>query len=524
MKKSHSSGPITAKLLSLAAIVVLLGFVAWWLAQTFTDEKRRHRRELELVLRETYMQTQFARFWTDSAYRSRVGSNMRMPRSGESTMVMGRPLFDSSKSTRPGDTTASVTINPPANFMRMRFNEGDDYVDSLMGDGIQVSVFVAPWDTLHLDTVRLALKAALEQASLPANFELMRVRLPRRNMDSSASRHQSSDTNAQQTTTVIIRAKDVNITNASGSSISFSTNNNADSLNTERQPGFFRNGNNNERLVASFPMPYALLLAKMKWQILFSLMMIALVGLALFYNYRNMLVQARLVKAKNDLISNITHELKTPIATVGVALEAMQNFNALQNPERTKEYLSISQQELRRLNLLVDKVLNLSMFDADKMQVQISKVDMLHIAKQVAGSLQLQLEKVGGDISWHANAATHVVMADEQHLISILFNLLDNAIKYRSEKMPLHIDIHFTTNAGMLLCTIADNGIGIASEERKRVFEKFYRVQNGDTHDVKGYGLGLSYVYEAIAAMHGQIHVEETAGGGASFVLALPLA
>lgn len=523
MAKHPKSYLRTAKILSLTAILVVTGFVCWWLLQTFADEKRRHRRELELVFRETYMQTQFARFWSDSSFRRRISGSRVIRNNGQAIFVGGK---DQDNTTRGKMDTGivSVSLPPGGGGLRMRVNDGDDYIDSLLGDGIQVSMYIAPWDSLNLDSIKLSCQAALKQAKLPYNFELKRVKIPRRQADSSAINRADSSLKITAATLGDIEKRNpqsFTVLTITGTADSTTTVKENRENTVNLSPRF---GASNERLVASFPIPFALLLSHMKWQILFSLLMLALVAMALYYNYRNMLAQSRLVKAKNDLISNITHELKTPIATVAVAIEAIQNFNALQNPERTKEYLAISRLELNRLNLLVDKVLTQSMFDEGKMVVNLAELDFSGIAKQVANSLQLQLEKIGGEIEWLNDNAPCFVQADEQHLSSVLYNLLDNAIKYRNENQTLRIAVAFSKMGQNAICRIADNGIGISKEDAEKVFEKFYRVQQADTHNVKGYGLGLSYVAEAVAAMQGKVAIDTSVESGTCFVVSLPLA
>ena len=205
--------------------------------------------------------------------------------------------------------------------------------------------------------------------------------------------------------------------------------------------------------------------------------------------------QERLAELKNEFISNITHELKTPIATVGVAIEALKNFNAMENPQRTREYLDISGNELQRLSLLVDKVLKLSMFEKKEIDLRYEKLNLRELVQEVSSSLKLQLEK--------QHASLHILQegdvtlpADRLHLLSVIFNLVDNALKYGGEHPEIRIVL--TGNEQEVVMKIADNGIGIPAEYKEKIFEKFFRVPHGDTHNARGYGLGLSYAAQVI--------------------------
>jgi two-component system phosphate regulon sensor histidine kinase PhoR len=237
--------------------------------------------------------------------------------------------------------------------------------------------------------------------------------------------------------------------------------------------------------------------------------------------YRNLLQQRRLTALKNDFISNITHELKTPIATVSVAIEALQNFNALHDTRRTTEYLDISQNELQRLSLLVDKVLKLSMFEQKAIQLNKEWFDLAQVIREVIGSLKIQTDKSGAIVNFSSDTAICDINADKLHITSVVYNLLDNALKY-SPVNP-EISIRLSRFEEYIDLTVTDNGLGIPPEFRRKVFEKFFRVPSEDRHNIKGYGLGLSYVSH-IARMHqGFVEVESAPGKGSSFSLKIPI-
>jgi two-component system phosphate regulon sensor histidine kinase PhoR len=235
--------------------------------------------------------------------------------------------------------------------------------------------------------------------------------------------------------------------------------------------------------------------------------------------YRNMKKQQRLAELKNDFISNITHELKTPIATVGVAIEALKNFNAMQSPERTKEYLDISSNELNRLNLLVDKVLKLSMFEKKEIQLNLEALDLRSLADEVLASMRLQLEKKNASVILTHSGNTSM-MGDRLHLLSVVFNLVDNALKYSPENPDIKIAVEEKENNVEL--RVADNGVGIPDEYKTKVFEKFFRVPVGNVHNIKGYGLGLSYAASVVNKHGGTIAAKNNEGGGTAFIITVP--
>jgi two-component system phosphate regulon sensor histidine kinase PhoR len=253
--------------------------------------------------------------------------------------------------------------------------------------------------------------------------------------------------------------------------------------------------------------------------ILFSVFLIGVTILSFTLLYRNLLRQQRLAVIKNDFISNITHELKTPIATVSVAIEALRSFNANMDPQRTKEYLDISANELQRLSLLVDKVLKLSMFEKKEVDLKYEPLNMKSLVDEVTASMRLQFEKHQAKVNVSADENASLE-GDRLHLVSVIFNLLDNALKY-ANGAPV-IDLTVRNEPSRVQVTIADNGIGIPSEYKDRIFEKFFRVPKGNLHNAKGYGLGLSYVSYVIEKHKGKIHVESTEGQGSKFIISLP--
>lgn len=264
--------------------------------------------------------------------------------------------------------------------------------------------------------------------------------------------------------------------------------------------------------------PY--ILRKLSPIILVSVFLVGLTILSFVLLYRNLMRQRKLTALKNDFIGNITHELKTPIATVSVAIEAMKNFNALSDPKKTQEYLNISANELQRLSLLVDKVLRLSMFEKKEIEFKKESFDIGQLTLGVMDSMKIQFEKQQAETSLKLSGKNFSIEADKRHIASVIYNLLDNALKYSAD-IPV-ISVHIIDQTSYLELRVTDKGIGISKEYRQKIFEQFFRVPSGDRHNTKGYGLGLSYVNHIVRSHMGFIEVDTELGKGSTFIVKLP--
>jgi two-component system, OmpR family, phosphate regulon sensor histidine kinase PhoR len=254
-------------------------------------------------------------------------------------------------------------------------------------------------------------------------------------------------------------------------------------------------------------------------QISFSVFLTALTILSFWFLFRNIRAQQRLAELKNDFISNMTHELKTPVTTVGVAIEALKNFNGIENRELTQEYLTIAQNELSRLSLLTDKILKTAIFENKGIDFQPESVDLEKIVEQVLGSMKLLFEKNKAAISIEKTGSDFQLKGGAVHLTNVVYNLLDNALKYSRQNPEIKIKL-IESGTGITL-SVQDKGIGISPENKKKIFEKFFRVPTGDVHNSKGYGLGLSYVESVVKAHKGMIEVESEIGMGSTFIIHL---
>jgi len=263
------------------------------------------------------------------------------------------------------------------------------------------------------------------------------------------------------------------------------------------------------------------LLKKLSPQILFSLFLVALTVFSFWILIKNLLRQQRLTVLKNDFVNNVTHELKTPIATVSVAIEALKSFNAMNDEQRRKEYLEISGNELKRLNMLVDRVLKISMFEKKELELKTEPLLLDAVVKEVVQSMHLQFEKQGAQVDVQLDGSHFGMSGDKMHITSVVYNLLDNALKYSRESPLIQIGLH--QKEAEIVLTVKDNGIGISPVYRSKIFDKFFRVPHGDRHDVKGYGLGLSYVAQVVKEHNGRIEVASEEGKGSTFTVHFPV-
>lgn len=255
-------------------------------------------------------------------------------------------------------------------------------------------------------------------------------------------------------------------------------------------------------------------------QMLFSLFLTTMIAIVFVMMHRNMRAQQRLMDMKNDFISNITHELKTPMATVSVALEALKSFHVLEKPELTEEYLSIAQSELSRLTLMTDKILKASSFESKGIAFVAEPVNLDTIIGKILSSMKLIFDKRGAVLNYNALGTDFSVQGSEAHLTNVVYNLVDNALKYGGTNAV--IDVELKPQAHHIDMTVRDRGIGIPKEYQQKIFEKFFRVPTGDIHNTKGYGLGLSYVASVVKSHHGTIAVDSAPGQGSSFIISLP--
>ncbi len=233
--------------------------------------------------------------------------------------------------------------------------------------------------------------------------------------------------------------------------------------------------------------------------------------------------QKKVSEMKNDFIHNMTHEFKTPISTISIAAQMLSD-KTIQKPAEMYERLSgVIFAETKRLRFQVEKVLQMSLYDGGNIALKMQPMDLNLLIESVVDTFSIKVVQNGGSIDTHLNASDPMAKVDEMHFTNIIFNLMDNAVKYKREDEPLHLEIS-TMNMGDYLCIeVKDNGIGISKENLKRIFDKFYRVHTGDKHDVKGFGLGLAYVRKMVMLMNGSIKANSVIGRGTTFIINMPV-
>ena len=230
----------------------------------------------------------------------------------------------------------------------------------------------------------------------------------------------------------------------------------------------------------------------------------------------------RYSEIKNDFINNMTHELKTPIASISLAAQMLNDKSVTKSESMMAHLSGVINDESKRLRFLVEKVLQMSMYDRKKAVLKKRDIDINEMAESIGNSFTLRVEHTGGKVYTEIEAIDSRIYVDEMHFQNVVFNLLDNAVKYRKPDQPLNVYIR-TWNEGKKVClSIKDNGIGIKKDNMKKVFDKFFRVHTGNVHDVKGFGLGLSYVKKMVDLHEGEIHVDSEFGEGTVFTSKLP--
>lgn len=250
--------------------------------------------------------------------------------------------------------------------------------------------------------------------------------------------------------------------------------------------------------------------------VLFTMIIITAFALTV----RTMLNQKKLSEIKSDFINNMTHELKTPLATISLAIDAIRNEKVLAEPKKIEYFSGIIKEENKRMNKQVESILQSALLEKDEIGLKLQATDVHAVIRNTTDNLSLQLAGKNGVVDLQLDAINPVIMADDVHFSNLIFNLMDNAIKYSNDNLEIVIQTYNTRKS--LFIVITDNGIGMSRDTISRIFEKFYRAHTGNVHNVKGFGLGLTYVKAIVDAHKGKIKVESTLGKGSKFTLEFP--
>jgi two-component system, OmpR family, phosphate regulon sensor histidine kinase PhoR len=493
--------PLSAPLMILA-IVGIASFQVYWMRKLYVEEWTQLKKETDIAFRDVVYKLQMQRFRGDTAFLKHD-----LPPS-----LFALDLMDSMRK-RFVDSAGLIPPFPDNHTVTFTF-QTDDNRDSV-GTRIQGRMITGDSSVTHLVKVYSTRHSSGSPLSVKQIDSAYRAELMKTHI------------------TVPFR-----IDSVQGELADLNNPSPADKLQTNI---VFVGLSKTYAYRASFGSPVRYILGRMGWPMALGLLLLGLTASAFVALYRNLHQQRRLGQFKNDFISNMTHELKTPISTIKVAVEALRHFDALDDPRRTREYLDISALELQRLSLLVDKVLKLSQFENRVMEFRLTTFDLRELAAEVIAEMRLPFEKAGAvvqitgpqgggpegaRVSGAEGAEDRLegraegrfeVRADRSHLSSVILNLLDNALKYSREGPVITVDV--VKEDGMVSLSVTDNGIGIPAVYLGRVFDKFFRVPSDDHHNIKGHGLGLNYVQHIVQAHRGIVTVESKEGKGSTFTI-----
>ena len=271
-----------------------------------------------------------------------------------------------------------------------------------------------------------------------------------------------------------------------------------------------------------FPNRTSLVLGSVWKTLVLSVIFTGIILFCFWYTIQVIYRQKKLGEMKTDFINNMTHEFKTPIATISLATDSISSPMVVGHPDKIKRFVDIIRQENRRMNSQVERVLQIAQLDKKDFQLKLSDINMHNLIQQAVENFSLQVERREGSLNLELNAQQPIFKGDGTHIASVVHNLLDNANKYSPDKPEITIRTRNVPN-GIELAVI-DKGVGISKEARKHIFDKFYRVHTGNIHDVKGFGLGLSYVKAIVTAHKGFVDVHSEQGKGSTFTLTFPFA
>ncbi len=278
-----------------------------------------------------------------------------------------------------------------------------------------------------------------------------------------------------------------------------------------------------EFLVVIVPHQSTIVFKEILWFIIVSVLFTMIIITAFFITIKALLRQKKLSEIKSDFINNMTHEFKTPLATISLAVDALKNDKVFTDKDKHSYFTDIIKEENKRMNKQVETILQAALFDKQEIQLNNKLISAHSLIQFAANNIKLPLEERKGNIEIDFKATSDTIEGDELHFVNIINNLLENAVKYSKEN-GLLIKIMTENSGSKLIIKVSDNGIGMSRETLKRIFEKFYRAHTGNIHNVKGFGLGLNYVKSIVEAHKGTIKAESNVGVGSTFIITLPLA
>jgi len=280
-------------------------------------------------------------------------------------------------------------------------------------------------------------------------------------------------------------------------------------------------GMNKYQLLINFPQKKKFLISELIGIAVLSTIFTLIILIAYTSALSQLIKQRQISEIKTDFINNMTHEFKTPIATINLALDAIKNPKVFDDKEKVNRYLQMIKEENKRMHAQVENVLRISKLEKKELEIEKENNDIHEILEDAIEHVNLIVEDRQGTISKHFSAKRTSVLLNDVHFTNVLVNILDNAIKY-SANIPI-IDVYTENVKDFIIIKVKDNGIGMGKIAQKRIFEKFYREHTGDVHNVKGHGLGLAYVKRIVEDHNGEVYVESEKGKGSTFIIKLPL-
>lgn len=276
-----------------------------------------------------------------------------------------------------------------------------------------------------------------------------------------------------------------------------------------------------EVLIIIVPHVKSFIWRSMTWFIIASIVFTVIIIATFFVTVQALLRQKKLSEIKSDFINNMTHEFKTPLATISLAVDALKNEKVKSDEAKKDYFIGIIKEENKRMNKQVETILQAALLEKNTVQLNLVQLNAHDYIQNAIDNIAIQVEEKGGQLDVKLGASRDLIMADEVHFANLVSNLLDNAIKYSKENLKIKVSTASTGSWFRII--IEDNGIGMSKETVNRIFEKFYRAHTGNIHNVKGFGLGLSYVKTMIDAHKGTIKVDSTLGKGTTFTVSFPL-
>ena len=273
-------------------------------------------------------------------------------------------------------------------------------------------------------------------------------------------------------------------------------------------------------ILLQFPLSSLLLKENSTIYFVISLILVVLIFILFSLSLRAFFRKEKLDVMKNDFINNMTHEIKTPIATISLACEMLQDPNIGNDPATNSTYIGIIGDENRRMRMLVETILQSSKMSSKNFQLNLKEIELNTLIESVVSNFKLQISNRGGQLTCNLEAQPSTIIGDELHITNMIYNLIDNAIKYSPSQLDITVSTH--NEDSNIVLVVKDHGLGISKEDQKHIFERFYRVSTGNVHDVKGFGIGLSYVQQVVTLHKGTIAVDSTPGEGTAFSITLP--